>query len=105
MRDVSVDTANGINFDSTAGAKLFVSDSIIADNDGYGIVILGAPSTTSRLMLDSVRLEKNRVGILAISGSTIIGQIRNSVFTGNRLDGVRAFGTSSGVNSITVDRS
>jgi hypothetical protein len=108
----SVTLANGISVFPADGVtlKLFVSDTIVSNNTGSGIVVDPNGSGSARLVIDNVRAEKNGVHGIRTIGSTstgpIIVQIRNSVVTGNGGDGIRSFTDVGGsISSITVDRS
>jgi hypothetical protein len=108
MSGTTLPNGVGIRFAprSASTARLFITDSVINNNDSHGLLAQGTSSTTARLALDGVRFENNNLaGLSADSGAgTVIGQIRNSVFSGNGQSGVRVFGPS-GVASVTLDRS
>lgn len=97
--------ANGV------AAKLFVEDTRIGDSGfpgaGGGIVIQPTGTGSARVGLHRVVIENNTYGVFANgTGSTgvIAVQIRDSLVTGSKFNGISAF-TSAGhsTTSITVD--
>jgi hypothetical protein len=102
---------SGIGFFPPSGtARLFVSNSDITGNSLYGIFVEPTVSGSARVLLDGVRLERNRgVGLQAVgsfsSGATLV-QARNTVVNGATTEGgIRSVSTgSSGVTSVTLDR-
>jgi hypothetical protein len=102
----------GIGFFPPSGtARLFVKDTIIGNNFLYGVFIEPSATGSARVVLDGVRLERNRgVGVQAVgtfsSGPTLV-QVRNSIVNGSTGEaGIRAVTQAfSGVTSVTVDRS
>jgi len=105
-------TAQGISFSPTSGTpKLFVSDSIISNNHnpafttGTGILISPSGTTSVRAVIDRVRVQNNRNGIIAnpfVAGQTTIVQLRDSVVSGN-VDGIHAI--SGAFAAFVVERS
>jgi hypothetical protein len=108
MTGTALPNGVGIRFApvSASTAKLLISDTVISNNDAHGLLLLAAPSGASRLALDGARLENNNVsGISVTSGAgSILGQIRNTVITGNGQNGIKVSG-GSGAASVTLDRS
>jgi hypothetical protein len=105
----------GIKFAPQGGvtASLHVSDSIIRNtglpSSGGGIIVQPAGTGSARVTIDRTRVENNTYGIFANGmGSTglIAVQIKDSVVSNNRFNGVSAF-TAAGqsVTSIVFDRS
>jgi hypothetical protein len=94
---------NGIEFDPTTNAQLFVTNSIISNN-GYnggggingGIYIKPASGVAATVSIDHSQIKGNLFGIVAdgTSGGIVKGTISNSVVSGNTADGIAA--TSSG---------
>jgi hypothetical protein len=77
---------NGITgvLDQRSGGqtRLFITDSIVRNNGGGGIVAAG----TGGVVLDNVRSESNAYGIAVASGNNV--SISRSVFSGNSAAGV-----------------
>lgn len=73
-------------FDERTGGqgRLYVTDSIIRDGTGPGIV--AAAPATSITVLDNVRLENNLYGLAAATGNNVV--ISRSVLSGNTTAGV-----------------
>jgi parallel beta helix pectate lyase-like protein len=108
----STTLANGISVFPADGVtlKLFVSDTVVGNNTGSGILVDPNGSGSARLVIDNVRAEKNGVQGIRTIGNTstgpIVVHIRNSVVTGNGSDGIRSLTAAVGsISSITVDRS
>jgi hypothetical protein len=79
--------------------NLFISDSIIRNNGGPGIV--AAASAVNIVALDNVRSERNLYGIAAASGNNVV--INRSVFSGNTKGGVEGDpGAQVVVNNSTI---
>jgi hypothetical protein len=86
---------NGILFAPTAGAKLFVTDTVIADNGasgiGAGVLVKPAAGGSANVILDNVNVENNAAGVTAdgtgnttavnvtVFGSTVSGNVANGV--------------------------
>jgi hypothetical protein len=107
--------AVGIKLAPGAGitTKLYVSDSFIADNgltnSGGGIIVQPTGSGSARVEIARTIVRNNTYGIFANgTGSTglIAMQIRDSVVSGSKFNGISAF-TSAGqsTTSIVVDHS
>jgi hypothetical protein len=79
-------------------ARLYVSDTIIRNNDGPGI---GAGSAKGFFVLDNVRLENNTYGLAAAKGNSVV--INRSVLSGNSVAGVEGDpGAQIVVNNSTI---
>jgi hypothetical protein len=95
---VSGSGKSGILDERTGGqTRLYVTDSIIRDGTGPGIVAVS--QATGITVLDNVRSENNGYGIAVGAGNNVV--IRNSVFSGNSTAGVEGDGGSQ----IIVDGS
>ena len=80
-------TQQGIIDHRTGGqTKLFITDSIIRNNGGAGIV--AAAAATGIVVLDNVRSQGNSYGIAAAAGNNVA--VTHSVFSGNSSAGVEA---------------
>ena len=81
-------TNRGISDERTTGGKLFVTDSIIRNNGGSGIVILPASSgtTTIHATLDNVRLDGNVLAGISVSNGSRVS-MKNCIASGNALAG------------------
>jgi hypothetical protein len=95
---------SGINFAPPGTARLLVSGSIISANSFHGILISTTSSTSARLVLDGVRLERNGFGVTLTGTGSLIAHVRDSIATMNLNDNFRIIGPSSGVASVTLDR-
>jgi hypothetical protein len=75
----------GISDERTTGGRLYVTDSVVRNNAGSGIVVFpSSGSTTIQAMLDNVRSERNgSTGIVASSNSRLTA--RNTVASGNAI--------------------
>jgi|ERR1700674_3009740 len=95
--------SSGVLFNPTGAAKLFVSDSTIADNGstglGGGIVVKPASGIRADVTIDRTRIENNFFGIIAdgTAGGTIRGVVRDSVVAGNANFGIVTSTTTAGV--------
>jgi hypothetical protein len=77
--------------------KLFITDSIVRNNGGAGIVAAaGAPSV---VVLNNVSSENNAYGIAVAAGNNVV--INRSVFSGNTAAGIEADGGAQ----VVVDNS
>jgi Right handed beta helix region len=88
-------------FDHRTGGqtKLFITDTIISNNGGPGIV--AAAAATGIVVLDNVRSENNLYGIAVASGNNVV--INRSVFSGNTNAGVEGdAGAQVVVNNSTI---
>jgi hypothetical protein len=88
-------------FDHRTGGqtKLFVTDSIVRNNGGPGIV--AAAAAVGIVALDNVRSENNGYGIAVASGNNVV--INRSVFSGNTNAGVEGdAGAQVVVNNSTI---
>jgi len=101
----------GILYEPPTAGQLFVSNTIILNNGSTagtgGIVVrLLQASGSANVVLDRVHLENNAVGLL-VDGSRVAGNgahvvIRDSVVSGNALDGIRAFSLSGNAPAFLV---
>jgi hypothetical protein len=64
--------------------RLYLSDSIVSNNAGVGILIGAQGPTTT--VLDNVRSENNAYGLAVATGNTVV--INRSVMSGNTITGV-----------------
>jgi hypothetical protein len=90
--------------------RLFITDSVIANNTDAGVAISPIIFASVRATIDGVRLERNGTAGLdahVTTGSqTISVHVRNSVLAGNRTGvGIGKPGPGESVISVTVDRS
>lgn len=107
-------TGVGIRFVPPAGAtgKLYVSDSVIADNglaaSGGGIVARPTGTGAARVVLNRVQVHNNTYGIFGdgTAGTGLIAmQVRDSESSGNVFNGITAFtGAASATTSLVVER-
>jgi hypothetical protein len=89
---------NGIHFAPTGTSKIFVLDSIIADNSqaatSAGILIQPTGSGTALGTIEGVRMLNNGNGIIVdgtqSTGATMFIVVRNSLASGNTSNGVSA---------------
>ena len=94
---------NGITFNPSGTAKLFVSDSTITDNGSSGvsggIVIKPASGVQADVTVDRTRIENNFFGIIAdgTDGGIIHGVVRDSVVAGNANFGIGASTSTANV--------
>jgi hypothetical protein len=97
------------------GARLFVADSIIVDNSGFGIVA-SATFAPVRVTIDGVRVERNTTTGLRVDSSfnrqPATAHVRNSVLSGNGTGLLVASIPPGGIDpgpggvaSVTADRS
>jgi hypothetical protein len=98
---------NGIDIRPPAGTtgRLFVSDSVIADDSSIAILAQPIGSGAARLAVDGARIEKNNtaIGVISNAGaSPVIGHVRNSVVSKNII-GVAGIANST-IVSLTLDR-
>jgi hypothetical protein len=97
-------TGIGIWFRPSAAAKLLVANSTLSNNS-VGIQV-SASSADQVAMINGVVLENNLDGLQASgSGGSVSAHLRDSIASGNQDDGVIAFGSSTAVGSIVIDRS
>jgi hypothetical protein len=94
---------NGIVFEPSAAANLFVSNSTIRNNGLAGTVaaihVLPASGVQASVTIEHSRIEGNYFGIIADgnSGGIINGVIRDSVVSNNTENGITASTTRSNV--------
>jgi hypothetical protein len=88
--------------------RLFVSDTLVSGNFIGISLSRDGPGPALRATLARVRVEKNRdFGILvgaSNSNAVVLAHIRNSVVSGNGLDGVRVVASNDALASVTLDR-
>ena len=93
-------TGQGIEIVPGSNARVFIKDTIIRGNDnnpnGGGIRIAPDASFSVSAILDNVRLEGNRYGLMV--EDRVTATVRNSVAAGNTADGFLAAGTAGPVN-------
>jgi hypothetical protein len=101
--------ANGaiiVNPSPGTTARVFVSDTVFADNPIGGISIGGNAPTSVRLAVDGTRFERGSIGLAIRSdfaGNSVIAHVRNSVFSKHSI-GINAITSSGSVTSVTADR-
>ncbi|HEY0328684.1 MAG TPA: right-handed parallel beta-helix repeat-containing protein [Rhodopseudomonas sp.] len=98
--------ARGISDERSGGGELYVTDTIVRNTGGTGILVnpnAGA-SAGSRIdaVLDRARVENSNFGIAVGSAARVM--INNSVFAGNTAAGIEAEGPFAAVE-VNVDRS
>jgi hypothetical protein len=98
---------NGIDIRPPTGttARLFVSDSVIADDSNIAILAQPIGSGAARLAVDGTRIERSNtaIGVISNTGaSPVIGHMRNSVVSKNII-GVAGIANST-IVSLTLDR-
>jgi len=102
-------SSDGIRFAPASGtSKLYVADSVIADNSGFGILVFPSGSGGAKVVLDRVRENTSGTGINFFGDLTtgsITATVRDSVAAGNLGLGISAFESGSGTTVVTVDRS
>src|SRR5215813_2378766 len=105
---ITSDTGSlGIGFFPTSGTgRLYVSDSVISNNTSTGIVIEPSASVSVRAVIDHVDLRRNgQNGIDArANGAVTIVHLRDSVVSGNAINGITQNTAGGGTMSMTVDR-
>jgi hypothetical protein len=93
-------TGDGIDFTPNATSSLLVSDTLVADNSGNGIVVQPTGSGTVTAVLNRVEVNNNGANGIEVAGNfstgTIKATVSESVATGNsHLDQVGFFAVSS----------
>ena len=94
----------GISFTPATNATLFVTDTIIRDDNfgpQGGILLQPGPSATARGMLSNVRIERCGVGLQAMDGASVA--IKDSVVSKIATAGIFAF-SSGAPATIFADR-
>ena len=81
-------TGNGIDFNPSANAKLYMSDSSIRDNNFVGVLVRPTGSGSAKVTLTRVQLEGNTTGLFVSDGATV--SVVDSVATGNSGTGFQA---------------
>jgi hypothetical protein len=97
-------TSHGILFQSTIAnpSLLFVSNTLVADNGGYGIDINPLSLGTTNAVIDHVELQNNASAGLAAqtAGQIVAVVVSESVSANSAGDGI--FASSTGGNSVSV---
>ena len=97
-------TGNGINFVPSASSQLFVSNTLVADNMQYGIQVVPSGISTTKGLIDNVKMQHNGQDGLNVNTSTssqaIKITVRDSVSAGNTGNGVSV--SSAGNTHLTV---
>ena len=95
-------TAFGVAFVPTGPGELHISDCTISDNglggSGGGILIRPTGSGSANVVLENVRIENNRLGLLVdstLTTGTVNVTIRNSTISGSSILGVLANGSKA----------
>jgi hypothetical protein len=96
-------TGDGINYVPNGSARLAVSNTLVADNGGTGIVV-NASGGPLRLDLTRVEVRHNSEWGVYLNGATggVHTSIADSVFSGNLLDGVRAPAPAGAPSTVVV---
>ena len=92
---------NGIDFENTAPANLFVRSSQISDNTaGFGILVRPQGAVLANVSLDNVRLDRNLAGLRVEDGGK--ATVEDSVAHANNGNGFVAvsIGTAAEINLI-----
>ena len=92
---------NGIDFENTAAANLFVRSSQISDNTtGFGILVRPQGAVLANVSLDNVRLDRNLTGLRVEDGGK--ATVEDSVAHANNGNGFLAVsaGTAAEINLI-----
>ena len=92
---------NGIDFENTAGANLFVRSSQISDNTtGFGVLVKPAGGVLANVSLDQVRLDRNLAGLRVEDGGK--ATVKDSVAHSNNGNGFVAVsaGIAAEINLI-----
>jgi hypothetical protein len=92
---------NGIDFENTAAANLFVRSSQISDNTaGFGILVKPQGAVLANVSLDNVRLDRNLTGLRVEDGGK--ATVEDSVAHANNGNGFLAVsaGTAAEINLI-----
>ena len=102
-------TSHGISFQSNVAnpSQLFVSNTLVSDNGGYGINIAPLFLGTTNAVIDHVALQNNTSGGLAgqTSGQTVSVVVSESVSANSAGDGIYANSTGGNPVSIMVRNS
>lgn len=99
-------TARGVSDERSGGGELYITNTMVRNTGGTGILINpnGGSSAGSRIdaVLDGVRVENSNFGVAVGSAARVM--INNSIFVGNTAAGIEAEGPFSAVE-LNVDRS
>jgi hypothetical protein len=74
-------TNTGIYFNPQTASQLFVSDTIVSDDSGYGILVQPAGAVSIAAYLNHVEVDNNEFGVYAVTGAYVA--IRNSAINRN----------------------
>lgn len=120
--EISNMTGNGISVES-AGAEVFINDSIVRDNGASGIIV----TAIANVVIDRLHSERNNNGIFAENGNVTVRDsvvsrntfygiaidtvgsastlaVENSMIVGNFADGIRAISQAAGTLDVVVTR-
>jgi hypothetical protein len=95
-------TGNGIDFNPSGNAKLFISNSSIRNNDFVGVLVRPQGSANAQVTLSHVHLENNTTGMFVSDGGTV--SVVDSVSSGNSGTGFQT-ASSARLASIQLERS
>jgi hypothetical protein len=98
----------GINFEPSGASELFVSDTVVRNNqisavNSGGIFVKPSGAGSARVTLDNVQMLNNQFG-LRIEGGTV-ATVSNSVAGGNSTHGFIAVGTAVGAAILHLESS
>jgi hypothetical protein len=91
-------TQNGIDFNPSGASQLFVSDTVIRNNNGAAsnaILVRPLAAGSAGASLDRVHIDRNRVGLRAEDRSKVT--VRDSIASNNTNNGFIAFSTAQAV--------
>jgi hypothetical protein len=96
-------TADGIDYAPNGSARLAVSNTLVADNGGTGILVNGSNGPV-RLDLTRVEVRHNSAWGLAVNGTTggVHTSVADSVFSGNLADGIKTSGIAGLPSTVVV---
>jgi hypothetical protein len=106
IRGMNANGAIIVNPPPNTTARVFVSDSVLADNPIGGVFSSPNGGASVRLAIDGARIERGGIGLSIHSdfaGSPVIAHVRNSVFSKNDV-GINSITGGGSVASITADR-
>ena len=98
----------GIDFAPSSSVDLFVTDTIISNSSGGGILIKPAGTSSAKAVLDHVRVKNNVHGI-NVEGNATSGKIsvivRDSVMSDNGTFGIKALESGAGSTDAMIKSS
>jgi hypothetical protein len=103
---MNVNGAIIVNPNPGTTARVFVSDTVLADNPIGGISVSPNGGASARLTIDGTRIERGGIGLRVqppFAGSPVLAHVRNSVFS-NLSIGINALPAADSIASITADR-